>query len=116
MKNQAAVGEMIANAENQEKAARKDLAEFMDLVAESLSSELDVEFVIEPFVPMNPTDKKIAEIQAGLLAMREIARNYGFFPVELIAQVEAELAELVHWRLLFVESERRCHEERKSTK
>jgi hypothetical protein len=27
---------MIANAENQEKAAREDLAEFMDLFAESL--------------------------------------------------------------------------------
>jgi hypothetical protein len=54
-------------------------------------------------VPMNPMDKKIAEIQAGLRAMREIAGNYGFFPLELIAQAEKELAELVQWRLRFAE-------------
>jgi len=60
-------------------------------------------------VPMNPTDKKIAEIEAGLRAMREIAWNYGFFPIELIEQAEKELAMLVDWRLQFAE-------QRKSTK
>jgi hypothetical protein len=60
-------------------------------------------------VPMNPTDKKIAEIQAGLCAMREILRNYGFFPAALIAQAEEELMALVHWRHQFAE-------ERKSTR
>jgi hypothetical protein len=57
----------------------------------------------------NPTDKKIAEIQVGLCAMREITQTYGFFPVELIAQAEKELAELINWRLRFAE-------ERKNTK
>jgi hypothetical protein len=58
---------------------------------------------------MNPTDKKIAEIQAGLRAMREILRNYGFFPAALIAQAEEELADLIDWRFRF-------KEERKNTR
>jgi hypothetical protein len=63
-------------------------------------------------VPMNLTDKKIAEIQAGLSAMREILRNYGFFPAALIAQAEKELTALVHWRHRFAE-ERRMKESSK---
>jgi hypothetical protein len=74
-------------------------------------------------VQMNPTDKKIAEIQAGLNAMREIARDYGFFPLEFIEQAENELAEFINWRLRFAKEQKilakmqgLIAEERKTTK
>jgi hypothetical protein len=53
---------------------------------------------------------RISAIKAGLSAMREVSREYGFFELELIEQVEAELRELKTARAR-VSSRERCQEE-----